>query len=116
LLHLFYPVPLTEHTWLQPVYWSLADEVAFYCYVGTLFPFLINLRIEGTALVAATIFGAICLMKGVLDIWILHFVIGVLLMRFVVNEGGRTSVGFWLAASIALVFLSGEITVGMVLL
>ena len=111
--HLFYLVPFTEYAWLQPVYWSLAYEFAFYCCVGALFPFLINRRVEWTVLVGAGIFGVVCSMKGILDVRILHFVVGVLLMRFVVEEGDRTSIGFWLAASIALVFLIGGLPIGI---
>ena len=111
--HLLYLVPFTEYAWLQPVYWSLAYEFAFYCCVGALFPFLIDRRIEWTVLVAAGIFGAVSLMKGVLDVGILHFVAGVLVMRFVVEEGDRISVGFWLAVSIALVFLVGGVPPGI---
>ena len=111
--HLFYVVPFTDHKWLQPVYWSLAYEFAFYLAVGALFPFLITLRIEWTVLVGAVIFVAVCLAKGVLDFRILQFIVGVLLMRFVVEERDRTSAGLWLAISIGLVFVTGGLIFGI---
>lgn len=36
--HLFYLIPLTDHKWLQPVYWTLAWEFAFYLSIGLIFP------------------------------------------------------------------------------
>lgn len=36
--HLLYLVPLTDFAWLQPVYWTLAFEFAFYLSMGILFP------------------------------------------------------------------------------
>ena len=36
--HLLYLVPLTNYEWLQPVYWTLAWEFAFYIIMGLLFP------------------------------------------------------------------------------
>jgi len=105
--HLFYLVPFTDHKWFQPVYWSLAYECAFYVFIGALFPFLINLRIEWTVVVAASIFAVVCLMKGVLDVRILQFIVGVMLMRYFVEEDDRTYAGFWLTVAIALVFWIG---------
>ena len=53
--HLFYVVPLTSHTWLSPVYWSLAYEFVFYIIVGLTFASLIRREIEWTILTAAFI-------------------------------------------------------------
>lgn len=36
--HLFYLIPLTDYDWLQPVYWTLAFEFAFYLSIGLVFP------------------------------------------------------------------------------
>ena len=38
--HLLYLVPLTNFQWIQPVYWSLAWEFAFYLTIGLVFPFI----------------------------------------------------------------------------
>jgi len=38
--HLFYLIPLTGYEWLQPVYWTLAYEFAFYLSIGLLFPWI----------------------------------------------------------------------------
>lgn len=40
LAHAFYLVPLTDRTWLQPVYWTLAWEFAFYLVMGVVFPLI----------------------------------------------------------------------------
>ncbi len=105
--HFLYVIPFTEYKWLQPIYWSLAYEFAFYICVGLVFPFLVDLRIEWTVLVAALICGVISLMKGVFDVRILQFIVGVMLMRFVVDERDRRAAGLWLAVSIVLVFWVG---------
>ncbi len=110
--HFLYIVPLTEHKWLQPIYWSLAYEFAFYIFVGLLFPFLIDRRIEWTVLVAAVICGLISLMKGAFDVRILQFIVGVLLMRFVVEKRDRASTAVWLATAVALVFWTGGLLFG----
>lgn len=38
--HLFYLIPLTDFSWIQPVYWTLAYEFVFYVTIGLLFPFV----------------------------------------------------------------------------
>jgi len=110
--HLLYLTPLTEYKWLQVVYWSLAYEFAFYISVGLLFPFLIDLRIEWTVLVAALICGVISLIKGFLDVRILQFIVGVMLMRFVTEKRDRASVAIWLVAAVSLVFWAGGFLIG----
>lgn len=38
--HVFYLVPFTEFNWMQPVYWTLAYEFAFYIIIGFSYPIL----------------------------------------------------------------------------
>lgn len=40
LAHLFYLVPLTDHQWYNPVYWTLAVEFQFYLIIALIFPLL----------------------------------------------------------------------------
>lgn len=40
LAHVAYLIPLTGNDWLQPVYWTLAYEFAFYLFIGVAFPYL----------------------------------------------------------------------------
>lgn len=46
--HLFYLIPLTGYEWLQPVYWTLAFEFAFYLSIGILFPVVAGKRQWGS--------------------------------------------------------------------
>jgi peptidoglycan/LPS O-acetylase OafA/YrhL len=46
--HLFYLIPLTGYEWLQPVYWTLAFEFAFYLSIGILFPAVAGNRQRGS--------------------------------------------------------------------
>lgn len=56
LAHLFYLIPMTEHDWVNPVYWTLAYEFAFYLTIGALFPLCIRsgLLFATTALACLT--------------------------------------------------------------
>ena len=36
--HLFYLIPLSDYSWLNPVYWTLAYEFVFYILMGLCFP------------------------------------------------------------------------------
>lgn len=40
VFHIAYAIPVTEYSWLQPVYWTLAYEFVFYITVGLLFGFM----------------------------------------------------------------------------
>ncbi len=42
LAHFLYLAPLTGHNWLQPVYWSLAYEFAYYIFMALFLPSLIR--------------------------------------------------------------------------
>lgn len=53
LAHFLYLVPLTEYTWLNIVYWTLAYEFAFYVLAGLLWPMLSRRSLLYTALLVA---------------------------------------------------------------
>lgn len=40
MAHIAYLIPMTDYTWYQPVYWTLAYEFAFYIIIGLAFPFV----------------------------------------------------------------------------
>jgi peptidoglycan/LPS O-acetylase OafA/YrhL len=43
-LHIVYLIPLSDFAWLQPVYWTLAWEFAFYLFVAAFFPWTIGAK------------------------------------------------------------------------
>ena len=93
--HLLYLIPLTDHAWLSPVYWSLAYEFVFYIVVGLTFSMLIAQRSELT--------GAVVAIVAILFHWlqdrfgldshvvarVLEFGVGIMLMRLVVDGPSR---------------------------
>lgn len=83
--HLLYLIPLTEHEWLQPVYWTLAYEFAFYLSIGLLFPWIAR---RGQWLGFLTLAG-ICMMLVAFLGWparVLLFVMGMQVYRHVILE------------------------------
>jgi peptidoglycan/LPS O-acetylase OafA/YrhL len=88
--HLFYVVPFTSYSWLQPVYWTLAWEFAFYLIFGLMFPLAGHRKARG---------GTILGMSGalILAVWfslvnerVLLFVLGITAYRLL--TAGRTEV------------------------
>lgn len=53
LAHFLYLVPLTDYTWLNIVYWTLAYEFVFYILAGLLWPVLSRRSLLYTALLVA---------------------------------------------------------------
>lgn len=53
LAHFLYLVPLTDYSWLNVVYWTLAYEFVFYILVGLLWPVLSQRSLLYTALLVA---------------------------------------------------------------
>lgn len=96
--HLFYLIPLTDHAWLSPVYWSLAYEFVFYIVVGLTFPVLIARRSELTGAFLAVV--AICFLwlqdrlglDRLLVARVLEFGVGILVMRLIVDGPDRRGV------------------------
>ncbi len=80
MFHLFYLIPLTRYEWLQPVYWSLAYEFAFYIAVGLAYPILTEKNHIGIWLFSSIGLSA-AVMLGFLPDPILLFVIGISLFR-----------------------------------
>jgi peptidoglycan/LPS O-acetylase OafA/YrhL len=82
--HVFYLVPLTSYGWLQPVYWSLAYEFAFYVSIGLTYWLISGARSAVIWLVASTALASAVLL-GQLSSRVLLFVMGVSLFRNVVG-------------------------------
>ena len=108
--HLFYLVPLTGYSWLSPVYWSLAYEFVFYIIVGLTFGYLIRRNVAATvALALCTVVIAYLIYKTV-DVRIMEFLVGAMLMRAVIVEDIHAKA--WLLLSLAAVFICGGIATG----
>jgi peptidoglycan/LPS O-acetylase OafA/YrhL len=110
--HLFYIVPLTSYQWLCPVYWSLAYEFVFYVTVGLTFDYLIE---RGVAVTVVLAFGALGLsfaIYNMVDVRIVEFLVGVLLMRSV-SDAKSVQTRAWLVASVVLVFFIGGVATGI---
>lgn len=56
--HIAYAIPITEHSWLQPVYWTLAYEFLFYITVGIFYGFTNQ---PGSKVWLAVVFLVLCL-------------------------------------------------------
>jgi peptidoglycan/LPS O-acetylase OafA/YrhL len=78
--HLFYLVPWTDYSWLQPVYWTLAYEFAFYLAIGLLFPLIMNRQrlIAWLFIVTACVVAALL---GYLPLICLMFLVGIAIFR-----------------------------------
>jgi len=78
--HLFYLIPLTDYTWLQPVYWTLAYEFVFYLTIGLLFPLVGTDKTPAAwYFIAAAV--AVAVIFDVLHARTLLFVIGIAVFR-----------------------------------
>jgi peptidoglycan/LPS O-acetylase OafA/YrhL len=110
--HLLYAVPLTPFSWVSPVYWSLAYEFVFYIVTGLTFAMLIRRPIEWTVLLAAAIATLLYQVEGGLDVCIVEFLIGIIVMRIVTGEGSLARLLFWLCVSIGVSFYAAGPWVG----
>ncbi len=104
--HLFYLVPFTSRKWLQPVYWTLAWEFAFYVTFGLLFPLFGGRRAARAFLVLSGILvGAVSL--SLVNERALLFVLGIAAYRLLTTA--RTEV--W---SLALIVAGSAVAIARV--
>ena len=111
--HLFYLIPLTEYEWLQPVYWTLAYEFAFYLSIGLLFPWIAR-REQARGFMALA--GACMLLVAFLD-WparVILFVMGLQVYRYVILGDPTWRNLLVLASCLALMAQAGALTEGCV--
>jgi peptidoglycan/LPS O-acetylase OafA/YrhL len=111
--HLFYMIPLTRYQWLNPVYWSLAYEFVFYITVGLTFSYLIERSVAVTVVLAFVALGLSFAVYRTVDVHIVEFLVGALLMRSAVSNAKDIQAGVWLVASLVLVFFIGGIGTGI---
>ena len=114
--HMFYAIPLTDYSWINPVYWSLAYEFVFYIAVGLLFSSLINRPIELTVISIAVFVAIFFYLETKFDVRTIEFGAGVLIMRFSIDVEQRVRAGLWIGASLALIFWFGGLMIGVVVL
>jgi len=111
--HLFYLIPLTDYHWLQPVYWTLAFEFAFYLLIGLLFPWIGG---KGQWRVFLALVAACIVLVGFFD-WparVLLFVMGSQVYRHVILGDPAWRSVLVLAACLALMVLAGAWLEGLV--
>lgn len=114
--HLFYLIPLTDYSWLNPVFWTLAYEFVFYILVGLTFPFLISRPVEYTAAFGLAILGAKYFSSSALDVKVLEFLFGTLLMRLTVESNQKTKTFVILVLCLILIFMLGGPKIGVAVL
>jgi peptidoglycan/LPS O-acetylase OafA/YrhL len=112
--HFFYLVPLTSYQWLTPVYWSLAYEFVFYITVGLTFSYLIERSEAATVALALSAVGLKFVVYNIVDVRIVEFLVGALVMRSVVDDAKTPQTAAWLVASLILVFCIGGTATGIV--
>ena len=108
--HLFYLVPLTGYSWLNPVYWSLAYEFVFYIIVGISFSYLIQRNVVATVAVALCAVAIAYFIRKFVDVRVIEFLVGALIMRSVIVKDIHAKA--WLLISLAAVFIFGGIATG----
>lgn len=112
--HFFYVIPLTDYDWLQPVYWTLAFEFAFYLTIGLLFPFISGTTQRKLFLAVCAAF-AFAIFLGFSPQAAL-FVIGVATFRLVVGADVRPVYYCVVIAAVLVMFFQGlyaEASVGL---
>lgn len=104
MAHLFYLVPLLDHQWLQPIYWSLAWEFAFYISMGLLYPALV---VNGSNVrwYLLTGLAAGFVLLEIVPARILLFVMGIATFRMAAQRGSRSDK----IANAAIVLMAGTI-------
>ena len=108
--HLFYLVPLTDYSWINPVYWSLAYEFAFYVIVGVSFSYLIRRNVVATVAVALCAVAIEYFICKLVDVKVMEFLVGALIMRSVIVKDIYAKA--WLLICLTAVFIFGGIATG----
>ncbi|PTM41743.1 acyltransferase [Bosea sp. 124] len=80
LFHFFYLIPFTQHQWLQPVYWTLAYEFAFYLFMALTLSAFCGRHHRSAAIACVGILAA-GILAGVLPARLMLFVMGFAVFR-----------------------------------
>ena len=82
LANALYVVPFTSEAWLQPVYWTLAFECAFYLSLGLVFTFAVSAELvtESRVLTFAAALSA-CILTNLIPHYWGYFLMGILSYR-----------------------------------
>jgi len=111
--HLLYLIPFTGYDWLQPVYWTLAFEFAFYLSMGLAFPLLgASARPWIVRILAGALIGLVAI--GVVPYLVLLFVMGFVCFRRVALQDSRGWTACLLLVSTLVLGLLGGIEVAIV--
>lgn len=114
--HLFYVVPLTNFSWVNPAYWSLAYEFVFYVTAGLTFSFLISADVGYCAALAALFLIGKHLLAAGWDVRILEFLAGALCMRLHVEEFHSWRTWAWSGGTVLVIFCLGGAVIGSAVL
>lgn len=98
-LHIVYLIPFSHYEWLQPVYWSLAYEFAFYLFIGLAFTPIVAAP-NSWLFRALSMVLAVAVLVGVLSMYFLLFVMGCVAYRRFANRCSFTE--FFTTIAIAL--------------
>lgn len=90
--HFFYFIPMTDFNWLQPVYWSLAWEFAFYITLGLVFS-LVDPSRPPTAYYGLCTIMILLVTGEVFPARVLLFLIGISLFRIISRNRYATPIG-----------------------
>lgn len=112
--HFLYVIPLTEYDWLQPVYWTLAFEFAFYLTIGLLYPF-ISAATQRKRFLAVCAALCLAILLG-FSPRVALFIIGVATFRLVVGADARPVYFGVVIAAVMMMYFRGlyaEASVGL---
>ncbi len=107
--NIFYVAAWADQEWLQPVYWTLAYEFAFYLTIGLLFSVLFG-KGRSLAYSLAAVILILAAIWGAINYLVLLFVIGSALFRY---ERGRErrliAIGTVIACAIAIAWVGSSV-------
>lgn len=106
--NLFYLIPFTDYDWLNPSYWTLAYEFAFYIIVGLTFGLFARRNAAFTILFAIAVLIAKRSLTAEWDYQILTFVVGILAMRYAVGLDQRPEWFTWTIGCVAAIAMIGS--------
>jgi peptidoglycan/LPS O-acetylase OafA/YrhL len=111
-LHILYLIPFSHQTWLQPVYWSLAYEFAFYLVIGIIFSPIVA-RPQRWPFCLLTCAMALSVLAGVVSPLFLLFIMGCAAYRRSCGSGDAVECLFTISVALAVMATRDEWLEGM---